>query len=136
VQFGIPRDLSLRRRFMGATIGDDPSLGLPIAKGVVSFAGGGPRTRDAQLFIPFEHLDFLGKEPWEVRSALAGRGVTAFYLFFSLSLSLCARVNVSLMQLYRLEEATVSVDPALPLPALLPPRRRCPSAAWCTAPHP
>ncbi len=31
----------------------------------MSFAGGGPHTRSTQMFIAFEDLDFLGKEPWE-----------------------------------------------------------------------
>lgn len=31
----------------------------------MSFAGGGPNTRSTQIFIAFEDLNFLGKEPWE-----------------------------------------------------------------------
>jgi len=36
-----------------------------IKRGYLSFAGGGRNTRSSQLFIAFEDLDFLGKEPWE-----------------------------------------------------------------------
>jgi peptidyl-prolyl cis-trans isomerase A (cyclophilin A) len=46
-------------------IQDDPNLNLGIHKHYVSFAGGGPNTRSTQIFIAFEDLDFLGKEPWE-----------------------------------------------------------------------
>ena len=46
-------------------IKDDPNIGKGIRKHYVSFAGGGPNTRSTQIFIAFEDLDFLGKEPWE-----------------------------------------------------------------------
>jgi cyclophilin family peptidyl-prolyl cis-trans isomerase len=46
-------------------IRDDPNLNKGINRGYLSFAGGGPNTRSTQLFIAFEDLDFLGKEPWE-----------------------------------------------------------------------
>lgn len=46
-------------------IPDDPNLHMGIQKNYVSFAGGGPNTRSTQIFIAFEYLDWLGKEPWE-----------------------------------------------------------------------
>lgn len=64
VQFGISEDPS-KKHWHNKNIKDDPNLNLGIHKHYVSFAGGGPNTRSTQLFIAFEELDFLGKEPWE-----------------------------------------------------------------------
>eukprot|EP01039_Chlorochromonas_danica_P011240 gene11241-12538_t len=44
---------------------DVPQPRRPILKHDVSFAGGGPHSRTTQIFIAFEDLPFLGKEPWE-----------------------------------------------------------------------
>ena len=44
---------------------------MGIQKNFLSFAGGGPNTRSTQLFIAFEYLDFLGKEPWETPFGVA-----------------------------------------------------------------
>jgi peptidyl-prolyl cis-trans isomerase A (cyclophilin A) len=63
-QFGIS-DNPVKKHWHRQAIRDDPSLNLGIHKGYVSFAGGGPNTRSTQIFIAFEDLDFLGKEPWE-----------------------------------------------------------------------
>ncbi|KAJ1427672.1 cyclophilin-like domain-containing protein [Ochromonadaceae sp. CCMP2298] len=63
-QFGIS-DKPDKKHWHRATIPDDPNLGLGIKKQYVSFAGGGANTRSTQMFIAFEDLDFLGKEPWE-----------------------------------------------------------------------
>lgn len=64
VQFGISEDPT-KRHWHNKNIKDDPNLNMGIKKNYVSFAGGGPNTRSTQLFIAFEDLDFLGKEPWE-----------------------------------------------------------------------
>jgi peptidyl-prolyl cis-trans isomerase A (cyclophilin A) len=63
-QFGIS-DKPDKKHWHQATIPDDPNLGLGIKKQYVSFAGGGANTRSTQMFIAFEDLDYLGKEPWE-----------------------------------------------------------------------
>lgn len=63
-QFGIS-DVPSKKHWHNKNIRDDPSLNLGIKKNYISYAGGGPNTRSTQLFIAFEDLDFLGKEPWE-----------------------------------------------------------------------
>ena len=63
-QFGISENPS-KKDWHGKQILDDINLHKGIHKHDVSFAGGGPNTRSTQLFIAFEDLDFLGKEPWE-----------------------------------------------------------------------
>ena len=63
-QFGIS-DNPEKKHWHRQSIKDDPNKGLGIKKHYVSFAGGGPNTRSSQIFIAFEDLDFLGKEPWE-----------------------------------------------------------------------
>jgi cyclophilin family peptidyl-prolyl cis-trans isomerase len=64
VQFGIS-DKPEYQHWHEDNIPDDKNLNLGIKKNYISFAGGGPNTRSTQLFIAFEDLDFLGKEPWE-----------------------------------------------------------------------
>lgn len=63
-QFGISDNPSLKH-WHNNDILDDENLHLGISKNVISFAGGGPNSRSTQLFIAFEDLDFLGKDPWE-----------------------------------------------------------------------
>jgi peptidyl-prolyl cis-trans isomerase A (cyclophilin A) len=63
-QFGISDNPS-KKHWHNKNIQDDPNLNLGIKKYYLSYAGGGPNTRSTQLFIAFEDLDFLGKEPWE-----------------------------------------------------------------------
>ena len=63
-QFGLS-DNPAMVHYHSESIPDDPNLGHGIFKGAISFAGGGPNTRSTQLFIAFEYLDFLGREPWE-----------------------------------------------------------------------
>ena len=65
VQFGIPHSDELRERWLGKTIEDDPDLSIPITRGIISFAGSGANSRDTQVFLPFEHISYLGKAPWE-----------------------------------------------------------------------
>ena len=58
-------DKSQYKHWHNKNIPDDPNLNKGIRKNYLSFAGGGPNTRSTQMFIAFEDLDFLGKEPWE-----------------------------------------------------------------------
>ena len=64
VQFGIS-DNNKYFHWHGDQIPDDPNLDRGIWKYDISFAGAGPNTRSTQLFIAYNDLDFLGKEPWE-----------------------------------------------------------------------
>ena len=75
--FGIAKDLELRSKWMDNPIPDDPSAAtgltstrIPFVRGVVSFAGNGPDSRDVQLIIPYRYLDYMGNveggAPWEV----------------------------------------------------------------------
>ena len=54
-QFGITPNLELRKywRAQGSIL-DDPSQGRQIKRGYLSYAGGGPNTRDSQLFIAYQ----------------------------------------------------------------------------------
>ena len=63
-QFGLTDNKELKH-FHYEEIKDDVNLKMGIQKNFLSFAGGGANTRSTQLFIAFEYLDFLGKEPWE-----------------------------------------------------------------------
>lgn len=73
VQFGITEDPT-KKHWYREQIKDDPNLHKGIKKNYLSFAGGGPNTRDTQLFIAFKDLDFLGKEPWETPFGLVIEG--------------------------------------------------------------
>jgi cyclophilin family peptidyl-prolyl cis-trans isomerase len=80
-QFGIS-DKPRYRHWHRENIKDDNNLGMGIKKYYLSFAGGGPNTRSTQLFIAFEDLDFLGKEPWETPFGVVVKGqdvVDSFY---------------------------------------------------------
>ncbi len=63
-QFGIS-DNPEKKHWHSEAIADDPNLNMGIEKNYVSFAGSGPNSRNTQIFIAFEYLDFLGKAPWE-----------------------------------------------------------------------
>ena len=65
VQFGIPADAEMRSKWRRAIISDDPDLRVPFHRGTLSFAGGGPNSRTAQLFINYQDSTGLGKSPWE-----------------------------------------------------------------------
>jgi peptidyl-prolyl cis-trans isomerase A (cyclophilin A) len=66
-QFGIPPASDVRKRWrLAGSIKDDPTQNRPILRGYLSFAGGGPNTRDSQLFIALADSTWLGKAPWEV----------------------------------------------------------------------
>ncbi|GAB5031309.1 peptidyl-prolyl cis-trans isomerase cyclophilin type [Nannochloropsis oceanica] len=66
-QFGIPPASDVRKRWrLAGAIQDDPTQNRSILRGYLSFAGGGPNTRDSQLFIALADSTWLGKSPWEV----------------------------------------------------------------------
>lgn len=68
-QFGITPDKALRKYWREqGPIQDDPSQHMQIKRGYLSFAGGGPNTRDMQLFIALAGAPHGGR-------ARAGRDV-------------------------------------------------------------
>lgn len=73
VQFGIS-DKPEMKKYHNMNILDDPTQNRGIKKHYLSYAGGGVNTRSTQLFIAFEDLDFLGKEPWETPFGRVVRG--------------------------------------------------------------
>jgi len=73
-QFGISENPEFKHMHR-EEIRDDTNLHIPIKKGYLSYAGGGPNTRSTQVFIAFADLNFLGNEPWETPF---GKVVTGF----------------------------------------------------------
>eukprot|EP01063_Lacrimia_lanifica_P008333 TRINITY_DN15399_c0_g1_i1.p1 TRINITY_DN15399_c0_g1~~TRINITY_DN15399_c0_g1_i1.p1 ORF type:complete len:283 (+),score=58.47 TRINITY_DN15399_c0_g1_i1:45-851(+) len=66
VQFGIPAVPDVKwKKFTDQTIPDDPSLGIELKKGYMSFAGYGPNSRTNQVFITYGYPNHLGKAAWE-----------------------------------------------------------------------
>ena len=74
-QFGLTDNKELKH-YHYEEIKDDVNLKMGIQKNFLSFAGGGANTRSTQLFIAFEYLDFLGKEPWETPFGFVSDGQT------------------------------------------------------------
>ena len=64
-QFGVATDAADSKYWAERAIPDDVDLHIPISRGIISFAGNGPETRDTQLFMPFTFLDSVGRNPWE-----------------------------------------------------------------------
>jgi peptidyl-prolyl cis-trans isomerase A (cyclophilin A) len=72
-QFGLSDNPDMVR-YHSETIMDDENKGHGIFRGAISYAGGGPNTRSTQLFMAFEYLDFLGREPWETAFGMVVEG--------------------------------------------------------------
>jgi hypothetical protein len=73
-QFGISGDTSVTKQWDGKLIQDDKQwLTKPtkFAKGFMSFAGGGPNSRNTQLFISLTNNNQLGDAPHEVLCLMA-----------------------------------------------------------------
>lgn len=64
-QFGIS-DKEDMQHWHHLSIPDDINKNKGFDKNFISFAGGGNDSRTTQLFIAFEYIESLGKEPWEV----------------------------------------------------------------------
>ena len=80
-QFGIS-DKPKYKHWHNKNIPDDPPLHIPIRKNYLSYAGGGANTRSTQLFIAFEDLNFLGKEPWETPFGMVVEGQATLDSFY------------------------------------------------------
>ena len=73
IQFGIPHDKSLQKKWLSdiGSIQDDPKLGHLFKqshwkRGLISYAGGGANSRSAQIFITLnDDIPHLGGELWE-----------------------------------------------------------------------
>ncbi|GMH82841.1 hypothetical protein TrVE_jg2139 [Triparma verrucosa] len=67
VQFGVSSDDVMKEKWSWKnSIQDDPlTPERPFKKGTISFAGAGPNTRSADLFISYSANPGLGKSPWE-----------------------------------------------------------------------
>ena len=72
-QFGIS-DNPAMKHWHEETIMDDVNQNIGIHKNYLSFAGAGTNSRSTELFISFEDLDFLGKEPWETPFGVVALG--------------------------------------------------------------
>jgi peptidyl-prolyl cis-trans isomerase A (cyclophilin A) len=60
VQFGINEDESVRQRYNNI-LDDHPETAIPFKQGMISFAGGGPDSRNFNMFIAFTDSTFLGQ---------------------------------------------------------------------------
>ena len=69
IQFGLSSDDKLREKwFKIGNIKDDPPLNIKFEKGIMSFAGSGPDSRNTQIFftmIEEGRKHYLGTELWE-----------------------------------------------------------------------
>ena len=70
IQFGVSGIPAVNDKWSAkGTLADDVNLKIPFKYGMVSFAGGGPATRDTSLFFAASRnqgqLDWWGREAWE-----------------------------------------------------------------------
>jgi len=70
-QFGIVADNDAMMKWDGSPIKDDPNVGIRVKRGYIAFAGSGPNSRAAQMFIANHHgaetkENTLGDAAWEV----------------------------------------------------------------------
>lgn len=87
VQFGVPNlslDPALRKKYnFKNSIKDDPPTHRSFERGAVSFAGSGPNSRVADLFISYTHNAGLGNSPWEVPVGYVTQGMEVVESFQS-----------------------------------------------------
>lgn len=75
-QFGISADYEQRTEFRGKTILDDPpEPKISFSPGMLSYAGSGPDSRTAEIFVVMpgteqSQLYYFGKNPWETPFAV------------------------------------------------------------------
>ena len=65
IQFGIAADVKIHKEWSRRMIPDDMDMHIPLAQGIVSFAGNGPDTRDTQILIPLTNLNNSVGATWE-----------------------------------------------------------------------
>jgi len=69
-QFGISADYNMRTFFRTKSIQDDTPQKIPFQPGYMSYAGSGPNSRTAEVFIVMSNtsphqLEYFGTNPWE-----------------------------------------------------------------------
>jgi peptidyl-prolyl cis-trans isomerase A (cyclophilin A) len=84
VQFGVANDQAMTKKFVHSPIPDDPHLSShKFERGTISFAGSGPDSRAADIFISYAHSTSLGKSPWEVPLGVVTSGMESAERFYS-----------------------------------------------------
>ncbi|GMI26529.1 hypothetical protein TrRE_jg10737, partial [Triparma retinervis] len=85
--FGVPSlsvDADVRRKYrFPNTIPDDPPNHRSFERGTISYAGSGPKSRVADLFISYSDNPGLGKSPWEVPLGYVSEGMDVVESFHS-----------------------------------------------------
>jgi peptidyl-prolyl cis-trans isomerase A (cyclophilin A) len=86
VQFGLAGDPDHTREWTRkGPLPDDPDLGLRFAPGVLSYAGGGPNTRDTSLFFATSRdpgqLEWFGTQLWERPLGIVTEGLDTLMSF-------------------------------------------------------
>jgi cyclophilin family peptidyl-prolyl cis-trans isomerase len=81
-QFGISADYDQRTKFRDKSILDDPpgEPNISFLPGMLSFAGSGPDSRTAEIFVVMpgtkqSQLEYFGKNPWETPFAIINGSV-------------------------------------------------------------
>ena len=85
VQFGLSYTTDRALHQLGdSTIRDDPQLVPPIKfeEGIISYAGGGPNSRNSQLFIAYGPVPSLGRELWETPIGKVVKGMENVRKFY------------------------------------------------------
>lgn len=84
VQFGLNSDPAIQRQWDNkGRLKDDPNIHIPFRKGVLSFAGSGPNSRDTSMFITYaEKGGGLGESPWETPFGIVVEGMDSVDLFY------------------------------------------------------
>lgn len=85
VQFGLSYTTDRALHQLGdSTIRDDPQLVPPIKfeEGIISYAGGGPNSRNSQLFIAYGPVPSLGRELWETPIGKVAKGMENVRKFY------------------------------------------------------
>uniref|UniRef100_A0A7S1T0Y9 peptidylprolyl isomerase n=1 Tax=Tetraselmis chuii TaxID=63592 RepID=A0A7S1T0Y9_9CHLO len=84
VQFGIAADPEVTKKWQSkGNIMDDPSIGTPVKRGTIAFAGSGQNSRTTQMWIAFQDSAHLGKAFWETPFAQVTEGMDVVDRFYS-----------------------------------------------------
>lgn len=89
IQFGIARDVELRKAWSEETMPDDVAFDdMKFEPGFVSYAGYGPDSRTTEIFIvmpgtSWEQLDYFGTDSWETPFAVVQGNLTILTEIYS-----------------------------------------------------